>query len=127
MAEESERPMGGGRETAPGIERPRVLEGKTIRIRTGHGSNLFVTVNRDGDGRPIEVFAWLGKAGSCDRAYLEAISRLISLVFRLGGDVDAVVDELRGITCHPLVRGAKSPVDGIALALDGKLGEESES
>jgi ribonucleoside-diphosphate reductase alpha chain len=104
-------------------ERPRTIQGVTERVRTGHG-NMYVTINFDEKGGPFEVFGNLGKAGSCDGAQLEAISRLVSLALRSGIEPGNVVDQLRGITCCPawdsgtLVR---SSPDAVALALERHL------
>ena len=70
----------------------------------------------------------MGKAGGCDSAQLEAISRLVSLALRSGIDPDAVLEQLRGITCCPawdegtLVR---SGPDAVALALERHTGGEN--
>ena len=99
--------------------RPQGMEGITERIRTGHG-NMYITINFD-EGKPFEVFTTLGKAGGCDSAQLEAISRLVSLALRSGIDIREVIEQLRGITCCPawdngiLVRSAP---DAVALALE---------
>ena len=82
-------------------ERPLQMQGITKRVRTGHG-NTFVTINLDQDGQPFEVFTTLGKAGSCDSAHLEAIARLVSLALRSGVPAEEIVDQLQGITCHPV-------------------------
>ena len=101
-------------------QRPQSIRGVTERVRTGHG-NMYVTVNFDEQDRPFEVFGNLGKAGGCDSAQLEAISRLVSLALRSGIAPDAVLEQLRGITCCPawdegtLVR---SGPDAVALALE---------
>jgi len=100
--------------------RPQEMSGITERIRTGHG-NMYITINFDGAGTPFEVFTTLGKAGGCDSAQLEAISRLVSLALRSGIDIQEVIEQLRGITCCPawdsgtLVR---SGPDAVALALE---------
>ncbi len=100
--------------------RPQTIQGVTERVRTGHG-NMYVTINFDENQRPFEVFGNLGKAGGCDSAQLEAISRLVSLALRSGIDPSAVLEQLRGITCCPawddgtLVR---SGPDAVALALE---------
>ena len=100
--------------------RPQSIHGVTERVRTGHG-NMYVTINFDESHQPFEVFGNLGKAGGCDSAQLEAISRLVSLALRSGIDPDAVLEQLRGITCCPawddgtLVR---SGPDAVALALE---------
>ncbi|MFQ6028042.1 MAG: LAGLIDADG family homing endonuclease, partial [Dehalococcoidia bacterium] len=109
-------------------DRPRQIHGVTERVRTGHG-NMYVTVNFDEKGSPFEVFGTLGKAGGCDSAQLEAISRLVSLALRSGINPRQVIDQLRGITCCPawdqgtLVR---SGPDAVALALDRHLTEDAE-
>ncbi len=104
-------------------QRPAAVSGITERVRTGHG-NMYVTINFDEDSRPFEVFATLGKAGSCDSAQLEAISRLTSLALRSGIDPIKLLEDLRGITCCPawdegtLVRSAP---DAVALVLGRHL------
>lgn len=101
-------------------ERPRQTRGITERVRTGHG-NMYVTVNLDADNKPFEVFGTMGKAGGCDAALLEAVSRLVSLALRAGIDTSEVTRQLRGITCCPawddgtLVR---SGPDAVAIVLD---------
>ena len=100
-------------------ERPATVSGVTHRVRTGNGT-MYITVNSDESGKPFEVFSALGKGGSDDAAYLEAISRLLSLALRAGVDIESIVKQLRGITCNPtwdngvMVRSAP---DAVALAL----------
>ena len=101
-------------------KRPQSIKGITERVRTGHG-NMYVTINFDEADTPFELFGNLGKAGGCDSAQLEAISRLVSLALRSGIEPGTVIDQLRGITCCPawdegtLVR---SGPDAVALALE---------
>ena len=100
-------------------QRPSSVRGITDRIRTGHGT-LFVTVNFDDKGRPFEVFSTSGKAGGCDAAHLDGLSRLISLALRSGIDPDQVVDQLRGTTCCPVWNGGtliRSAEDAVAHVL----------
>jgi ribonucleoside-diphosphate reductase alpha chain len=105
-------------------QRPQSIRGVTERVRTGHG-NMYITINFDEAETPFEVFGNLGKAGGCDSAQLEAISRLVSLALRSGIEPSTVVDQLRGITCCPawdegtLVR---SGPDAVALALERHTG-----
>lgn len=100
-------------------ERPRVIQGLTYRIPTGHG-NVYVVVNTlDGKG-PFEVFVNCGKAGGCVGAMVEAIARLISLSLRSGVDPEAIVEQLQGITCCPVWhngRCIKSVPDAVAYSL----------
>ncbi len=119
-SQSSEEEAQGAAHLAP-RERPRRIQGVTERVRTGHG-NMYITINFDEEtGGPFELFSALGKAGGCDSAHLEAISRLVSLALRSGIDPQAVIGHLRGITCCPawddgtLVR---SSPDAVALVLE---------
>jgi len=79
-------------------ERPDVLQGTTPRIRTGCGW-MYPTINFTPDGKPIEVFARLGKAGGCASSQCEAIGRLASAMLRFGMPVEIIIDQLQGICC----------------------------
>jgi ribonucleoside-diphosphate reductase alpha chain len=110
-------------------ERPRQIQGVTERVRTGHG-NMYITINFDEQGKPFEVFSTLGKAGGCDSAQLEAISRLVSLALRSGIDTLEIIDQLRGITCCPAWdNGAlvRSGPDAVALALNRHLSADPDA
>ena len=103
--------------------RPSKVQGITEKVHTGHG-NMYVTVNFDEEKSPFEVFSNLGKAGGCDSAQLEAISRLTSLALRSGIDPEDVIDQLRGITCCPAWNEGelvKSGPDAVALVLSRHL------
>ena len=66
----------------------------------------------------------MGKAGGCDSAQLEAISRLTSLALRSGIDPNETIDQLRGITCCPAWNDGelvKSGPDAVALVLSRHL------
>ena len=110
-------------------ERPTSVTGLTHRVRTGHG-NMYITINFDETGRPFEVFSTLGKAGGCDSAQLEGISRLASLAMRSGVDIESIMQQLRGITCCPawdqgiMVRSAP---DAVALALAKHAKKDSKA
>ena len=100
-------------------ERPTSVRGVTDRVRTGHG-NMYVTITFDDSGKPFEVFTTLGKAGGCDSANLEAVSRLVSLGLRSGIDPDQIVAHLQGITCCPAWDGGtliRSAPDAMAHTL----------
>lgn len=99
--------------------RPASLPSVTERLRSGHG-NIYVTITLDEDGQPFEVFPFLGKAGGCDYANLEAVGRLVSMLLRAGVEVAEVVDQLSGITCCPSWDEGdqiRSAPDAIAKAL----------
>ncbi|MCH7705416.1 MAG: TSCPD domain-containing protein, partial [Chloroflexi bacterium] len=99
--------------------RPVAMRGVTERLRTGHG-NTYITINLDESGRPFEIFTNLGKAGGCDSANMEAVSRLASLALRSGIPAEEVVEQLQGITCHPVWDQGiqvRSAPDAVAIAL----------
>ncbi|MDA1189014.1 MAG: vitamin B12-dependent ribonucleotide reductase [Chloroflexi bacterium] len=109
-------------------QRPATVTGITDRIRTGHG-NMYVTVNFDESGHPFELFTALGKAGGCDSAQLEAVSRLVSLALRSGIDPDQVVEQLRGITCDPVWEGGtlvRSTPDAVSIVLARHLEKQAQ-
>jgi ribonucleoside-diphosphate reductase alpha chain len=111
--------------------RPRALHGATYEIATPLGK-AFVTVNRNGDDQPFEVFCNVGKAGSDTAAVSEAIGRLVSLCLRLPSAMspverlELVIDQLGGIGGgRPMGFGpqrVRSLPDGIARALAEDIG-----
>ncbi|HEX6368090.1 MAG TPA: vitamin B12-dependent ribonucleotide reductase, partial [Longimicrobium sp.] len=101
-------------------KRPNVLNGTTRKMSSPLG-DVFVTINEDGDHKPFEVFATLGKAGSVAMADVEAIGRLISLALRFGIPVNDVYSQLRGISSDRAIGFGDNKVlsvpDAIAQAL----------
>lgn len=101
------------------VPRPAQLNGVTMRKPTPLG-NLFITLNTY-EGRPFELFAQIGKAGSDVTAFTEAIARLVSLAFRSGVDPWEVVEQLAAIGGSQSVgfgaRRVRSVPDAIAQAL----------
>jgi ribonucleoside-diphosphate reductase alpha chain len=100
-------------------ERPSMLCGKSIEMKTGCGP-LYVTINEDEHGL-FELFNTMGKAGGCAASQSEAIGRLVSLAWRSGVDADAIVKQLIGITCHKHVGFGRNKIlscpDAIAKAI----------
>ena len=77
------------------FERPRLMEGKTLKLKLPQGA-LYLTANLV-DGELKEVFVTLGKSGGDEKADAEALGRLISLYLQHGGDAQSVVSTLKGI------------------------------
>lgn len=102
-------------------KRDKILHGRTIRRITGCGK-LYVTVNQDEEGKVRELFAKLGKSGSCTACNMEAVTRMITLVFRLDGAVEDVTKHLKGITCPNKNDECKSCPDAIGQALEELFG-----
>jgi len=99
-AEEPAQQMTIWRETKK--PRGRVLQGETSRINTPLGT-AYITINRNGDDQPFEVFIQTAKPGSDTAAFSDAIGRLISYNLRLASPVPPrdrlreVVNQLSGI------------------------------
>ena len=83
---------------SPYRKRPPVMNGRTVETTVGCGP-LYVTMNEDERGVPFEVFFKLGKSGSCQQSYLEALGVAISIGIRSGADPQKFIDKLRGIRC----------------------------
>jgi len=101
--------------------RPDTLIGVTKEMKTSCGK-IYVTMNCDEKGI-FEVFNQMGKAGGCAASQSEAIGRLVSLALRSGVKPDAIVKQLKGISCHLPAwagNGAKimSCADAVAKAVE---------
>lgn len=69
--------------TLPEIEnynRPKVLEGRTIKLQTPCGG-FYLTINED-EGKLREIRMRIGKAGNCQRLLFETISILLSVLLQ---------------------------------------------
>lgn len=119
-------------QTAPVAERPMILRGRTYKVSTPVGE-AFITVNRDEQGQPFEVFVTVGRAGMHTMADAEAMGRLVSLSLRLargakGTDPKAValkiVGQLRGIGGASSVGFGKNRVQSLADAIAKVLSED---
>lgn len=109
-------------------ERPLELEGKTTKIATGLGT-LFVTISMHED-KPFEMLATISKSGRDVNAMTEAIGRLISLWLRSDGDIESLVEQLKGIGGEtPLASGkgiVRSIPDAIAQLLEKRFCNKEE-
>ena len=114
--------------------RPRIVHGVTYRAETPLGT-AFVTVNRNGNDEPFEVFLNVGKAGSDTAAVSEALGRLISMTLRLPSALSpterlkAIVGQMSGIGGGRQLGFGRSRVrslpDAVAQVLAEHLGESS--
>ena len=81
------------------LDRPESLIGKTYKLRWPESDHaIYITVNdidRDGRRRPFEVF--INSKNMEHYAWTVALTRMISAVFRRGGDVSFVVEELKAV------------------------------
>ena len=61
--------------------RPDRLQGTSVKTQTPFGK-AYITINRDDQDNPFEVFVAIGKAGSDIQADAESLGRMISLQLR---------------------------------------------
>ncbi|MGJ8618327.1 MAG: adenosylcobalamin-dependent ribonucleoside-diphosphate reductase, partial [Sulfitobacter sp.] len=81
------------------LDRPNELEGATYKIKWPDSEHaLYITINDvviGGHRRPFEVF--INSKNMEHFAWTVALTRMISAVFRRGGDVSFVVEELKAV------------------------------
>jgi ribonucleoside-diphosphate reductase alpha chain len=81
------------------LDRPEVLPGQTYKVRWPESDHaIYITVNdviNDGRRRPFEVF--INSKNTEHYAWTVGLTRMISAVFRRGGDVSFVVEELKAV------------------------------
>lgn len=81
------------------LDRPAALEGQTYKLKwPGSEHALYITVNDiviAGHRRPFEVF--INSKNMEHYAWTVALTRMISAVFRRGGDISFVVEELKAV------------------------------
>lgn len=81
------------------LDRPEVLPGQTYKVRWPDSDHaIYITLNdviQDGRRRPFEVF--INSKNMEHYAWTVALTRMISAVFRRGGDVSFVVEELKAV------------------------------
>ena len=81
------------------LDRPAALEGATYKLKwPGSEHALYITLNDiiiAGHRRPFEVF--INSKNMEHFAWTVALTRMISAVFRRGGDISFVVEELKAV------------------------------
>ncbi len=81
------------------LDRPETLEGNTYKIKWPESEHaIYITINdviHAGHRRPFEVF--INSKNMEHFAWTVALTRMISAVFRRGGDVSFVVEELKAV------------------------------
>lgn len=85
------------------IERPTVLEGKTYKITPFDSHSFYITINdivlnqgtEQEIRRPFEIF--INTKNTEQFEWIVALTRLMSAVFRKGGDVSFIIEEMHSI------------------------------
>jgi ribonucleoside-diphosphate reductase alpha chain len=93
------KPPGGIVYMTKPLDRPGALPGSTYKVRWPDLDHAFyITINdieQDGRRRPFEIF--INSKNMEHYAWTVALTRMISAVFRRGGDVSFVVEELKAV------------------------------
>ena len=81
------------------LDRPEALPGQTYKIKWPDSDHaMYITLNdvvQDGRRRPFEIF--INSKNMEHYAWTLGLTRMISAVFRRGGDVSFVVEELKAV------------------------------
>jgi len=81
------------------LDRPQALEGATYKLKWPDSEHaIYITINdivQGGHRRPFEVF--INSKNMEHYAWTVALTRMISAVFRRGGDVSFVVEEMKAV------------------------------
>ena len=81
------------------LDRPQTLEGATYKLKWPDSEHaIYITINdivQGGKRRPFEVF--INSKNMEHFAWTVALTRMISAVFRRGGDVSFVVEEMKAV------------------------------
>jgi len=81
------------------LDRPQTLEGNTYKLKWPDSEHaIYITINdiiHGGRRQPFEVF--INSKNMEHFAWTVALTRMISAVFRRGGDVSFVVEELKAV------------------------------
>ena len=97
--EEPNTPHGDVIYMAEKLDRPQALEGNTYKLKWPDSEHaIYITINDvviNGHRRPFEVF--INSKNMEHFAWTVALTRMISAVFRRGGDVSFVVEELKAV------------------------------
>lgn len=89
---------------APLLERDDILEGSTYKIKTPNSDHaMYITINDiivnagapDEHRRPFEIF--INSKNMEHFMWIVALTRVISAIFRKGGDINFLVEELKAV------------------------------
>lgn len=114
------------------VSRPMILRGRTYKMQTPVGEG-FITINRDENDNPFEVFITVGKGGMHTMADAEAIGRLVSLSLKLAHSASntdpksvaqKISAQLRGIGGASHIGFGKDRVMSLADAIAKALAED---
>lgn len=92
------------------------MPGVTIKSKVGCGT-LYITCCFD-DAKLVRVFLKLGKAGTCQRAFLEGLSKVMSKAGDNGLDLMKLANGLVGIQCPEALPGVIDDPKRVVSCMD---------
>ncbi|NWF38475.1 TSCPD domain-containing protein [Mariprofundus sp. NF] len=102
--EEADKEVATVHHIAPLLERDDILEGSTYKIKTPNSDHaMYITINDvivnhgtpDEHRRPFEVF--INSKNMEHFMWIVALTRITSAIFRKGGDITFLVEELKAV------------------------------
>lgn len=108
--------------TPPPPEKIEMVPGYTKKVKFGCGT---IYINMDElDGQPLRLFLKLGKAGICQRALLESLGRVITIIMQESPELlPRICKTLKGVRCDQGTVGRQSCVDVVARDIEAYLPE----
>lgn len=109
--------------------RPASLNAEVFKYRTEAG-NVYITISKDNEGKPREVFINIGKSGSTTAALGEALGRILSISLQYDVPPQELIQQLRLIRSGSWERQPDGTVvfsipDAVGRALAKACGEEN--
>jgi ribonucleoside-diphosphate reductase alpha chain len=109
--------------------RPASLNAEVFKYRTEAG-NVYITISKDNEGKPREVFINIGKSGSTTAALGEALGRTLSVSLQYDVPPQELIQQLRLIRSGSWERQPDGTVvfsipDAVGRALAKACGEEN--
>ena len=96
---------------------PATRHGKTHKIQISESCTLYVTVNVDASGRPLEIFV---KAKNGHQGWSDALALTASLALQYGTPLHKITSKWRGMRFAPDGLQASSIPDAIARMLESE-------
>jgi len=109
--------------------RPASLNAEVFKYRTEAG-NVYITISKDNEGKPREVFINIGKSGSTTAALGEALGRILSISLQYDVPPQELIQQLRLIRSGSWERQPDGAIvfsipDAVGRALAKACGEEN--
>jgi len=81
-----------------GLKRPEVLHGSTYKIKPPSGAALYITINDyDLEGKRVPYEMFINSKNMEHYQWIIALTMVVSAVFRKGGEVAFLVEELKNV------------------------------